>query len=747
MSGSVELRDLSGTLTAGSVVKFIAGGDTYCATLVSEKSPFIFFTITQSGFENCDVCTGITTTTTAAPTTTQAPTTTTTTGVQFYYLARLCGSLTGQVNVTSNVELSINQSVKFGFSTDCYFIFDTRPPGAGNTPTQIFADCDTCNNVTTTTSTTLAPTTTTTTTTQAPTTTTTTQAPTTTTTLVGICRNIWVNDNVDSSRYGLRYTLPSTGQTDVIFDNLSGVPFFIGGNAGVVYSVCSTTVPQTWDSVTNTIVDLGSQVVALSNGGTCLVDGNCEFIVTTTTLAPTTTTTTLVPTTTTTTLTPTTTVAPTTTTTTLVPTTTTTTIAPSTTTTTTIAPSTTTTTLVPTTTVAPTTTTTTAAGTTTTTTGPSICVTLFGASMAPCQAGTQDDHMEGYVFLSSNTPVDAEFTIQVGYLPGVVGGNCNNVNTFIDLFVTVPAGTDQGFLDCTNGAPFIDIDGATICSVVITDGPYPLCSTTTTTTTVAPTTTASPTTTAAPTTTTTTAAPTTTTTTVGQLTADFYGVGISNELAYETCNDGTPYSFGLIGDEVNFCTEEVLVLDITAITSSIPFDGEFYLSQGGFVRAFKKFGFDPSAYSIDLCQFCSNFTSTTTTTLAPTTTTAAPSTDCYVIETIQSAPGECFDCEGFFASSTDTIITFFDGCSGSIIPAPFDINVEARYSDNSTGSTFIPSGATGSILIAFSDVQCAPLPECGEIASPTFESASVVALTGSISECCVETTTTTFSPS
>jgi len=246
LSGSVELRDLSGTLTAGSVVKFNAGGEPYCATLVSEKSPFIFFTITQSGFANCDVCTGITTTTTAAPTTTTttaAPTTTTTTGVQFYYLARLCGSTTGQVAVTSNVELSINQSVKFGFSTDCYFIFDTRPPGAGNTPTQIFADCDTCNNVTTTTSTTLAPTTTTTTTTQAPTTTTTTQAPTTTTTLVGICRNIWVNDNVDSSRYGLRYTLPGTGQTDVIFDNLSGVPFFIGGNAGVVYSVCSTTVP------------------------------------------------------------------------------------------------------------------------------------------------------------------------------------------------------------------------------------------------------------------------------------------------------------------------------------------------------------------------------------------------------------------------------------------------------------------------------------------------------------------------
>ena len=271
---------------------------------------------------------------------------------------------------------------------------------------------------------------------------------------------------------------------------------------------------------------------------------------------------------------------------------------------------------------------------------------------------------------------------------------------------------------------------------------------TTTTTTTTSTTTTSTTTTAAPTTTTTTIATTTTTTTVGQITADFFGAGITNELAFETCNNGTTYSFGLIGDEVNFCTAEVLVLDITAITSSIPFNGTFYLSKDGFVRAFQKFGFDPSAYSIGLCEFCSNFTTTTTTTsTTTTTTTAAPSTDCYVIETIQSAPGECFDCEGFFASSTDTIITFFDGCSGSIIPAPFDINVEARYSDNSTGSTFIPAGATGSILIAFSDVQCAPLPECGEITSPTFESASVVPVSGSIGECCVPTTTTTTTES
>jgi hypothetical protein len=104
---------------------------------------------------------------------------------------------------------------------------------------------------------------------------------------------------------------------------------------------------------------------------------------------------------------------------------------------------------------------------------------------------------------------------------------------------------------------------------------------------------------------------------------------------------------------------------------------------------------------------------------------------------VQSAPGECFDCPGYFASTTDTILHIFTACSGSEIFPPFNISVESRYSDGSTGSLYIPSGSTGSLIIATSDVQCAQLPSCGEVASPTFLSASVVALTGSISECCI----------
>lgn len=206
----VQLRDLSATFEAGDVVKFSGGGEEFCATLIVEETPFIWFTITEGAFLDCTTCLAITTTTT----TTQPITTTTTT----------------------------------------------------------------------------APITTTTTTTES-----------------GTCRNIWVNDLVDSSRYGLRYFLPNVGQTDTIFSNLFGTPYNLGGNDGVVYSVCSTIAPQTWDSVTNTLVDLGSQVVALSNGGSCQINTQCEFVppsTTTTTTVPVTTTTTTEPVTTTTTTAP-----------------------------------------------------------------------------------------------------------------------------------------------------------------------------------------------------------------------------------------------------------------------------------------------------------------------------------------------------------------------------------------------------------------------------------------------------------
>jgi hypothetical protein len=116
--------------------------------------------------------------------------------------------------------------------------------------------------------------------------------------------------------------------------------------------------------------------------------------------------------------------------------------------------------------------------------------------------------------------------------------------------------------------------------------------------------------------------------------------------------------------------------------------------------------------------------------------------NCYTITGTTSIPNECFDCPGYFASTTDWNIQFFDGCGGTQIAAPFDINVIAHYSDSSTGNTFISSGQIGSVLIATSDIQCVAPPTCGEISSPTFDYADVVPVTGSISECCTVITPT-----
>jgi hypothetical protein len=128
----------------------------------------------------------------------------------------------------------------------------------------------------------------------------------------------------------------------------------------------------------------------------------------------------------------------------------------------------------------------------------------------------------------------------------------------------------------------------------------------------------------------------------------------------------------------------------------------------------------------------------TATSVTPTPTPTPSSTPepyCYTLTTQQSAPGECFDCPGYFASTTDTIIEFFDGCSGNTINAPFNMNVIAHYSDSSTGNTYISGGTIGSVVIATSDIQCAALPACGEVASPTFDFITISG--GTISECCV----------
>jgi hypothetical protein len=289
--------------------------------------------------------------------------------------------------------------------------------------------------------------------------------------------------------------------------------------------------------------------------------------------------------------------------------------------------------------------------------------------------------------------------------------------------------------------------------IIITDGNIVIPTTTTTTTT---TTTASPTTTtttaalttttttttttASPTTTTTTASPTTTTTTetpTTTTTTEVPTTTTTTETPTTTTTTEVPTTTTTTTTSTTTTTTEAPTTTTTTATPTTTTTTETPTTTTTTSTTTTT-----TTTEVPTTTTTTETPTTTTTTSTTTTTTVAP-TYCYTIESIQSAPGECFDCPGNFFSSTDTLIKFFDNCSGSIIPAPFDINVTASYSDSSTQNTFIPAGTTGSILIAFSDVQCAPLPSCGEIASPTFVSASVIAITGSISECCVGLTTTT----
>jgi hypothetical protein len=76
--------------------------------------------------------------------------------------------------------------------------------------------------------------------------------------------------------------------------------------------------------------------------------------------------------------------------------------------------------------------------------------------------------------LNNQVTVDTEFVIIANFISGTPSGNCNNPTQQQYLYVTVPAGENQGLLTCPQ-APFINSNGATICSVELYDSPIPLC--------------------------------------------------------------------------------------------------------------------------------------------------------------------------------------------------------------------------------------------------------------------------------
>ena len=255
---------------------------------------------TDGTLSNQTACPGTTSTTSTSTSTTSTSTSTSTTSTS-----------TSTSTTSTSTSTSTTQPPTTSTSTSTSTSTTTTGAPTSTTTTTLAAGestTTTTSGPTTTTSTsttTLAPTTTT--------TTTTTAAPqctydgfsivcdsTTTTTLApeGICRFIWASESVDVERYGLRYNLPNT--PSFTFTEFAGLPneaFILNGNSGFAYNVCSITTPQVWDFLTDEIVDLGSDVVSLYNGGTCSLTNQCNFVpptsttTTTTTAAPTTTTT------------------------------------------------------------------------------------------------------------------------------------------------------------------------------------------------------------------------------------------------------------------------------------------------------------------------------------------------------------------------------------------------------------------------------------------------------------------------
>lgn len=94
--------------------------------------------------------------------------------------------------------------------------------------------------------------------------------------VTGFCRYTHVANSVDVNRYGLRYTHPDNGQTDVTFSSLLSTPLTYSGVEGSVYGVCSTTVPSIWDSNTNTLVSI-SGISTLADGEVCSENFGCVY--------------------------------------------------------------------------------------------------------------------------------------------------------------------------------------------------------------------------------------------------------------------------------------------------------------------------------------------------------------------------------------------------------------------------------------------------------------------------------------
>jgi hypothetical protein len=93
-----------------------------------------------------------------------------------------------------------------------------------------------------------------------------------------ICEFIWVSPEVNINVYGIRYFDQANGIIETRFNALLGSPLTYGGVEGTVYGVCSTNIPQIWDSSNNTTSPPdGVSTILLEQGGVCVENRDCVY--------------------------------------------------------------------------------------------------------------------------------------------------------------------------------------------------------------------------------------------------------------------------------------------------------------------------------------------------------------------------------------------------------------------------------------------------------------------------------------
>ena len=90
----------------------------------------------------------------------------------------------------------------------------------------------------------------------------------------GTCYHVWVADTVDIFRYGLGYNFGSYIQRT--FNQMLASPYYYNGRSGSVYSVCSSSVPSTWDS-SEMVFIISDDIFVIDQTIGCTSEFGCSY--------------------------------------------------------------------------------------------------------------------------------------------------------------------------------------------------------------------------------------------------------------------------------------------------------------------------------------------------------------------------------------------------------------------------------------------------------------------------------------